>query len=365
MRIVIILALLILLSGISYTLWHIWCVLPLATPWRILVVVLYAMMILSLFFVISPIIDRLPLELSTAIYKIGGSGLMIMLYTLLSFIILDLACLFHILPRSILHVNVYTTVVLVVFLTSVFVYGNIHYHHKARHTITLTTTKPLDKEIRMVLVSDLHLGYHNRRAELEKWVELLNKEQPDIILMAGDLVDRSIRPLCEDDMATALRQLKAPVYACLGNHEYFCGTPQVQQFYSDAGITLLRDSVVVADGVTIIGRDDRTNRQRQSIKSLMTQVDTCSYTIVIDHQPWHLEEAEQAGVDFQFSGHTHDGQVVPLSFLTKAIYENAYGASSRGKTQYYVSSGLGIWGGKFRIGTCSEYVVATITPTKR
>lgn len=82
---------------------------------------------------------------------------------------------------------------------------------------------------------------------------------------------------------------------------------------------------------------------------------------LLDHQPYHLEEAERAGIDFQFSGHTHDGQVWPISWLTRTMYEKSFGYTRRGSTEYYVSSGMGIWGPKFRIGTRSEYVVATLS----
>ena len=87
---------------------------------------------------------------------------------------------------------------------------------------------------------------------------------------------------------------------------------------------------------------------------------TDKYTILLDHQPYHLEQAERHHVYFQFSGHTHHGQVWPISWITDAIYECSFGAHERGRTNYYVSSGLGIWGGMFRIGTRSEYVVVTI-----
>ena len=93
-----------------------------------------------------------------------------------------------------------------------------------------------------------------------------------------------------------------------------------------------------------------------------TQTD---FTLLLDHQPYHLEEAERCGIDFQFSGHTHHGQVWPASWVTDALYEDAFGSLRKGGTRYYVSSGMGIWGGKFRIGTRSEYVVLTLTDTSR
>ena len=115
-------------------------------------------------------------------------------------------------------------------------------------------------------------------------------------------------------------------------------------------------------GINIIGRDDRTNLRRASVETLIKKTDTSKFTILLDHQPYHLEEAEKAGIDFQLSGHTHYGQVWPISWIEDAIYENAYGPLTKGKTRYFVTSGIGIWGGKFRIGTRSEYLVATIHP---
>ncbi|MDY6464188.1 MAG: hypothetical protein SPK80_06245, partial [Bacteroidales bacterium] len=97
--------------------------------------------------------------------------------------------------------------------------------------------------------------------------------------------------------------------------------------------------------------------------ALSELVDSLScFTILLDHQPYHLEEAEAAGIDFQFSGHTHRGQVWPLSWLTDTMYEKSWGYHRRGNSQYYVSSGLGIWGPKIRIGTRSEYLVLRIEP---
>ena len=210
------------------------------------------------------------------------------------------------------------------------------------------------------MVSDLHIGYHNTRKELARWVDMINAEQPDFILVAGDIIDGSMRPLLEENMVEEFHRLKAPLYACLGNHEYYAGEPKAQQFIKDAGIHLLIDEATVIDSsIVIIGRDDRTNMRRKPVKELVT--DKSKYTIVLDHQPYNLDRSEAAGVDFQLSGHTHRGQVWPISWITDAIYECSWGSYQRGKTQFYVSSGMGIWGGKFRIGTQSEYIVATIS----
>lgn len=347
-------------AGLTYACWHIYQLLPFTAVWRWTAVAVAVLTFLSIFLNFTRTIDRLPMPLATAIYEVGNSSIFVLLYLVMLFLLLDLGRLVRLVPQGWLHANGTVSLAVAVVMVGLFVYGNLHYRHKVRRTLELTTAKPLDKELRIVMLSDLHLGYHNRRAELARWVDIINREHPDIILIGGDIIDISVRPLLHDDMAAELRRLEAPVYACLGNHEYYTGEPLAQQFYRDAGIHLLRDSVATALGLTIVGRDDRTNTHRKNLNVLMQQADRSRYTILLDHQPYHLEQAERAKVDFQFSGHTHHGQVWPVSWITQTLYECAFGSYQRGATRYYVSSGMGIWGGKFRIGTCSEYVVATL-----
>jgi hypothetical protein len=205
----------------------------------------------------------------------------------------------------------------------------------------------------------MHLGYHNRRAELARWVDMINAENPDLILTAGDVVDRSMRPVLEGAYAEEFHRLTAPIWTVLGNHDYYSNEPLVERFFKDAGIRLLCDESASFKGITVIGRDDRTNGHRKPLNALTDSIE--GFSILLDHQPYHLEEAEQAGIDFQFSGHTHRGQIWPISWITDAMYEKSWGHHQRGATRYYITSGLGIWGPRIRIGTRSEYLVLTIT----
>jgi predicted MPP superfamily phosphohydrolase len=187
-------------------------------------------------------------------------------------------------------------------------------------------------------------------------------EHADLILIAGDIIDNNPRQLLAQGTAQELKRLNAPTLACVGNHEYISGIDKALELIGQMGVTVLRDSTVTIGDVTIIGRNDRSNRHRKNIAQLMQGVETDNYLILLDHQPYHLEEAEQNGIDLQLSGHTHRGQVWPLNWVTKRMYECDYGQYRRGNTDYYVSSGIGLWGGKFRIGTDSEYAVITVTP---
>ena len=363
-----ILFLMLPIAGIVYVSWHVWALLPLAKVWKWTVIGVGVACFLLLLLDLRGQLDKLPLPLARVLYQIGTSSIFVLLYLVMTFLLLDLGRLVHLVPKTWLHQNWVTTAAVAGVLLTIFVCGAIHYYNKVRVEVALTTAKALPHPYRIVMMSDLHLGYHNTRQDLARWVDMVNGEQPDLVLIAGDIIDISVRPLLEEDMAAELRRLQAPVYACLGNHEYYSGEPRAEQFYRDANIHLLIDSAAIVDSaLIIIGRDDRTNRRRKNLAQLTSDLKSqisnpeSFYAIVLDHQPYHLEEAEAAGIDFQLSGHTHRGQVWPISWITDALYECSWGSHQRGNTHYYVSSGIGIWGGKFRIGTQSEYVVATLT----
>ena len=348
--------------GILYIAWHVWTILPLAAAWKGLIIALGVMCFSLLFLSIFRRFDSLPLSVSQWLYEIGTSSIFVMLYLVIVFLVLDLGRLVHLVPKVFLYHNGYTALGIFVLIFGLFLYGNLHYYNKVRVPLELKTSKPLSKTYKVVMASDFHLGYHNPRKELSRWVDMINAEKPDFILIAGDIIDGSMRPLLEEKMAEEFHRLTAPVYACLGNHEFYAGHPAAKQFLKDAGIRLLIDEAAVIDSsIVVIGRDDRTNMRRKPVKDLVSTLPSSLYTVILDHQPYNLDRAEAAGVDFQLSGHTHRGQVWPISWITDAIYECAWGSHQRGNTQYYVSSGIGIWGGKFRIGTQSEYVVATIS----
>lgn len=348
------------LVALSYIGWHIWCLLPLRTLWKTAIIAVMVGTFLLTFANFSRSTDSMPMPVAVWCYQIANSSLIILLYLFMLFLILDLGRLLRLIPRTLLYNSWTSAIGIVVLMTVIFTYGYFHYKHKYREEISLTTEKSMAKPLKLVMMSDLHLGYHNRREELHRWVEMINEEHADAILIAGDIIDMSIRPLKEEKMFEEFQHLNAPIYACLGNHEYYSGEPEAQKFYEQAGIQLLQDAAVGVGDLCIIGRDDRTNQHRKTLADIMKQADRSKFTILLDHQPYHLEQAERQKIDFQFSGHTHHGQVWPISWITESIYECAFGSHQRGQTHYYVSSGIGIWGGKFRIGTRSEYVVVTI-----
>ena len=189
---------------------------------------------------------------------------------------------------------------------------------------------------------------------------LINAPHPDLILISGDLIDNSVVPLYTENMAEELANLKAPmgIYMVLGNHEYISGIDESIRYIKSTQIQLLRDSVVtLPNGIQLIGRDDRHNRKRHSLQELMVNIDKSKPIILLDHQPFDLEKTEAAGIDLQFSGHTHHGQIWPINWVTDYIFEQSHGYRQWGNSHVYVSSGLSLWGPPFRIGTHSEMVI--------
>ncbi len=356
-----IVALTLMLVMMGYVSWHVWRLLPFTTPVKVIVLILKFIALACL--VLQFMSDGMPLGLATAMYEIGTSWLVIMFYLLMAFLVLDIGRMMHLIPSTWLRDNGIMTLVLTGLMLITFIGGNMHYRNKQRQEINLTTDKALERPLKIVMLSDMHAGFHNRRAEVGRWVNKINAENADLILIAGDMIDGNVRPLLAQGTANELKRLNAPTIMCLGNHEYITGIDEAIDLINKTGINILRDDTASVPGVTIVGRDDRSNRGRKSIAQLMQGVNRDNYVVLLDHQPYNLEESEQNGVDLQLSGHTHRGQVWPLNWVTRAMYECDYGQYRRGKTDYYVSSGIGIWGGKFRIGTDSEYAVITVTPT--
>jgi predicted MPP superfamily phosphohydrolase len=310
----------------------------------------------------------LPLGLQKILYFTGTCWLGALLYLTLYFLLTD--CLyvlnrfFRFLPEKITpflfrRIQAVSGCLIVIIVLTV---GYIRFNRPVvvEKEITIHKSGGKYRELKAVAFSDLHLGVQIDKKRLQKYVQLVNSQQPDIILIAGDLIDNNLLPLNRERMYEGINQLQAPlgVYFCPGNHEYLSGVKDSREFLEKTNMTLLVDRAVqVSDSFWIIGRNDRLGGFRKPLSELVAQIDTLQALILLDHEPHFLDEAVQNGIDLQFSGHTHSGQLWPVTLLVKKIYDLAYGYQQKGKTHFYVSSGLALWGPPLRIGTQSELVV--------
>jgi predicted MPP superfamily phosphohydrolase len=351
--------LILYLSGNFYVFWRLWQVMPWQAArgkWGSIVV---GMLLASAMFLSFAGAGVLPSWMTRALYVAGTTWLFVFLYLLPATALRDLFLWadgrwWHLtgFPRWASYA-VMAGVVAVVLVA-----GHVRYLAKERVELVAETGKMTGDGLTLVFISDLHLGHGIGARELARWVDMINAEHPDAVLIGGDVVDNDVRPLEEGNMAAHLRRLEAPlgVFACPGNHEYIAGIDRSVRFLTGAGVQVLRDSTVEVGGkFLLVGRDDRSNPRRAPLKKLLEGRQGELPVIVLDHQP--VELSATTGVDLQLSGHTHRGQVWPVSWLTDALYEVSHGFRRVGETGVYVTSGIGLWGGKFRIGTRSEYVV--------
>ncbi len=328
-------------------------------------------------FVVGEILEHTRSSLvSEWIYRVGAFWLAFMLYFALTLLVFDVIRLlnhfFHFLPEMTQTFRFRLGLATVAFVSFVVLAGHLNALNTRIREISLTIPKKVNGNhaMKIVMASDIHLGAligENREAKL---VRIINSQKPDLVLLCGDLVDGDIAPVLRKNLGKHLQEIKSVmgVYAIPGNHEYIGGIAKTLPYLKSVNIKLLRDSILVLpNGVSVVGRDDRDNRQmgeenrRKTLKELMAGIDKTFPVIVMNHQPFNLEEAVAENVDLHLSGHTHHGQLWPLNYITKAVFELSWGYLKKGETNFYVSSGFGSWGPPVRIGNTPEVVVFNLT----
>ncbi len=153
------------------------------------------------FFVGFFTMERFPVKVATVLYEVGTTWLIAFLYLLIAFMVIDIATLCHLLPKDIFKDSAVGLLSMVGLIAILLVGGAFQYHHKYREELTLETDKKIEKPLTIFMASDLHIGYHNRKVELVRWVDIINAEQPDLVLIGGDIIDRSLRPVIEGNYA--------------------------------------------------------------------------------------------------------------------------------------------------------------------
>lgn len=303
---------------------------------------------------------------------LGSLWFAFILYFLISILAFDLIRLVnlfaHFLPDGYLYfrlkfylllgdVGLTSLIVLLGFLNS----RNIRIKRLA---IDISKTNAFAKELTLVVASDIHLGTIIGKRRTQKIVEIINSLNADLVLLPGDIVDGDVEPVIKLNLGEVLRTIKSKygIFAITGNHEYIGGVEPAVRYISEHGIRVLRDETIEIAGMTIIGREDRAitsfaGKQRRTIEKLAEGIDPSKPIILMDHQPFKLEEGVNIGADLQLSGHTHHGQLWPLNFITKKVYELSWGYKRKGNTHIYVSCGAGTWGPPIRLGNTPEIML--------
>lgn len=305
---------------------------------------------------------------------IGSYWLAIMFYSILVLAFIDLIRLFDkwfdFIPQNIKHNQNITQVIgiaVIAFIVGVVIYGiwNARNPEIVHYDISVPKYAKDLKSLRIVALSDIHVGVIVNDKRISKAVDIINKLNPDLVLFIGDTIDEDIDIFKEKNMVDIFGSIKSKYgnFAVLGNHEYIGGRPEEAIYYIEkSGIKVLRDTYVkVNDSFYIVGRDDKMSERfvgkpRKNLDSLLKDIDTSLPIILLDHQPVNLSEPQQHRVDLQLSGHTHKGQMFPNQFVTSKVFENDWGHLVKDNFHVIVSSGFGTWGPPIRIGNNPEIV---------
>ncbi len=261
------------------------------------------------------------------------------------------------------HVNFHAIVevlALIAVVTALYGVFNAGWTRITRTTVRLANLPETWRGRRAALISDVHLGHVRNGNFLRRMVAKILKEEPDLIFIAGDLYDGTA--IDAGRAAEPLNKLTAPhgVYFVAGNHEQFGDDSKYLRAVSAAGVRVLSNEKVEADGLQIIGVPYRNATQDGHLASVLKDVglDRNRASILLTHAPDRPEIAEAAGVSLQLSGHTHVGQFIPWSWMARRMYRQfVYGLSRIGKMQIFTSSGAGTWGPPLRLGSNPEIVM--------
>lgn len=266
---------------------------------------------------------------------------------------------------------------------SVALYGHGHaYDLKVReYDIKVEKTMGGISRLNIVMLADLHLGYNTRERYLKGLVDTINRQNPDLVCIAGDIFDNEYEAMKDPDaFCGILSRIKSRygVFACYGNHDvdekilagFTFGSSQgktssqnMRDFLRKAGIQMLADETVLIDGkFYLTGRRDASKPQDPSGTRLAPEVlfetlDPTKPIIVMDHQPKELEALARAGADIDLGGHTHNGQLFPGNLFMKLAWEEPWGYLQKDGMHLIVTSGAGVWGPSMRVGTDSEITV--------
>lgn len=245
------------------------------------------------------------------------------------------------------------------------VYGFLH----ARIISVKRYAAPLlPNPFRLILISDVHLGAVGSEERLPKLAAAINAEKPDLICIAGDLIDNCFEAIRDPERAAALLrsiESRCGVYACLGNHDAGKSAAAMEAFMEAAGIRVLKDEYVTFGRLQLLGRldgkphGDYVNSKRRDTAALLWGNPRPDLPlIVLDHNPSTIPQYDERCA-LLLCGHTHNGQIFPGNFVVQAINVCGYGYYRKDENSPHVvvSSGAGAWGPPMRIGTDCEIVV--------
>lgn len=230
----------------------------------------------------------------------------------------------------------------------------------------------LSSEVRVLHLSDIHLGHFRGETFLRKLVHLGASADPDLVVITGDLFDG--RKQLNKETLAPLKEFSVPVYFVEGNHDGYSGVQEIKELLRETGVRVLENEVVTEGPLQLVGLDHmRADNDTPSMHAIqngktirevlsLLEVDPVLPSVLLHHSPDGIEYASEKGIDLYLAGHTHGGQLFPVTYLNDLIFKYNRGLSSYNGTQIFVSMGAGTFGPPMRIGTKSEITMVRLVP---
>ncbi len=218
--------------------------------------------------------------------------------------------------------------------------------------------KNLKSDMKVVQLSDIHIGSIRNSSYMEKIIEKTNKVCPEIIFITGDMVDGSAR--LHTNTFDAINKLKAPVFFITGNHETYEGLDEVFRVLRNTHMMVLKDEMVECKDIQIIGVGYSFELNHMGDVLSKLKINNEKPSIMLYHLPRELKTVAKAGIGLQLSGHTHAGQMFPFNFLVRLMFRYMHGIYKYDGTYLHVSPGTGTWGPPMRLGSRCEITVITL-----
>ena len=229
---------------------------------------------------------------------------------------------------------------------------------------TIKINKHLDKPMKIAVVADLHLGTFFGNGALEKLNTIVKENNAEALIIAGDLMDDDMVIYKKRNMGDTLAKIKTQygTFATMGNHDR--DAQDIVDEVAKSGVNVLLDeSITLDNGVTLVGRKDKTDRNRKQTNEILNNVDTTNPIILIDHQPTDINTHKDLNIDIQLSGHTHHGQFWPFNYITERMYVVDYGYKEINNRHFFTTGGYGFWGPPFKTSARSEVLIINIEGT--
>ncbi len=298
----------------------------------------------------------LPPSLAFPIYFLASLWLALVFYLFLYLLAGDLLGIL-IPARSLLKPAMVALAVLTV------AYGFFEAGSVAVRNFTVVIPAARAGKVKIVHLSDLHLGLNLNYLRLRKIIPKINDFSPDLVLITGDLVDEEVKRAGECRVLFRKIKAKYGIFAVSGNHEFYAGEKKSFSLIKSWGVKLLRNEAVEAGDVVLAGVDDEEFLRKgwkETLKRVLARAGKGKPLILLKHRPTGFDIAREMGVSLMLCGHTHRAQLFPLHLITAKVYRYFYGYHREGEMHIYVNSGLGTWGPPIRVLARPEVAFITL-----